>query len=521
MLRTNRRIELHQKLFIVALLLLSIGFPKKAEALPAFARKYETSCNTCHVAFPKLNAFGEAYRIAGYQIPEGDERFIKQEPVSLGSEAWKRVWPEAIWPAAIAPSVPLAVRVTGAWVDDLRQGKNSMGENQDPLNDFRFPTALNLYGAGTLSEDMSLYVADHLYLNGANGELGKTFVQFSNLLDNIVPRQLFNLRTGLFVPASMAFDHHRNIMFSTPMMVTANTVTGTSFGAGHVHLGGHSGMDMHGSEPTYSGAFAMGQTQIGAELFGLVGSRMEYTLGVVNGAGNSSTTAARGTSDNNNSKDVYVRFRKKFGGMGFDGAIEKPNTPLSEQNDKPVLRDQQAWVDNSIVVGGFYYSGSHRMQADWNEEITLYDSTGNPILTGPNTFATLDEAHTENYTNKVWRSGADIDINQGNFDLIAAGVIGEDSNPLNKSRSITISMGMAQLDWVSPWPWVILSERLEEVRFDSDLVDEPADTRGSVSGITMQLRSNVKAQIEYQMDLDRAKDKIHNDMVVGVIDVAF
>ena len=39
-------------------------------AIPAFARKYKTSCMTCHVAYPKLNAFGEAYRLNGYQIPE-------------------------------------------------------------------------------------------------------------------------------------------------------------------------------------------------------------------------------------------------------------------------------------------------------------------------------------------------------------------------------------------------------------------------------------------------------------------
>lgn len=49
-----------------------------AYGIPAFARKYQTSCATCHVAFPKLNAFGESYRRNGFQFPEGtDLEYIK------------------------------------------------------------------------------------------------------------------------------------------------------------------------------------------------------------------------------------------------------------------------------------------------------------------------------------------------------------------------------------------------------------------------------------------------------------
>ena len=37
-------------------------------AIPAFARKYKTSCVTCHTVYPKLNPFGETYRINGFQF---------------------------------------------------------------------------------------------------------------------------------------------------------------------------------------------------------------------------------------------------------------------------------------------------------------------------------------------------------------------------------------------------------------------------------------------------------------------
>src|SRR5512140_1777641 len=41
----------------------------EAEAIPAFARKYDMKCNVCHVpGFPKLNDFGNLFRDRGYQM---------------------------------------------------------------------------------------------------------------------------------------------------------------------------------------------------------------------------------------------------------------------------------------------------------------------------------------------------------------------------------------------------------------------------------------------------------------------
>ena len=42
--------------------LMSALTPQRAEAIPAFARKYSVSCMTCHVAFPQLNSFGRERR---------------------------------------------------------------------------------------------------------------------------------------------------------------------------------------------------------------------------------------------------------------------------------------------------------------------------------------------------------------------------------------------------------------------------------------------------------------------------
>ncbi|MCK7489868.1 MAG: hypothetical protein MZU79_06280 [Anaerotruncus sp.] len=46
-----------------------LALSQAALAIPAFARKYGYNCNMCHVAFPKLNDWGQRFRDNGYQTP--------------------------------------------------------------------------------------------------------------------------------------------------------------------------------------------------------------------------------------------------------------------------------------------------------------------------------------------------------------------------------------------------------------------------------------------------------------------
>src|SRR5512135_1576471 len=43
-----------------------------ARAIPAFARRYHTTCATCHDPVPRLNPYGEAFQANGYQIGASD-----------------------------------------------------------------------------------------------------------------------------------------------------------------------------------------------------------------------------------------------------------------------------------------------------------------------------------------------------------------------------------------------------------------------------------------------------------------
>src|SRR5271165_2661523 len=85
----------------------------KSSAIPAFSRKYQTSCTTCHNNYPELNDFGEAFKKNGFKFPKDDESFVKQDPVLLGSKAQKEAFPEAVYPGQIPGTIPISFRYSG------------------------------------------------------------------------------------------------------------------------------------------------------------------------------------------------------------------------------------------------------------------------------------------------------------------------------------------------------------------------------------------------------------------------
>src|SRR6266700_5673464 len=128
-----------------------------AEAVPAFARKYQTSCQTCHIVFPKLNAFGEAFRLRGYRMPGETAEMVKEPPVSLGAPAYKKLWPQSVWPGEVSSTVPLAVNVKLADVNTSTL--NDDGTITSIRSDLQFPQEVNIFGAGTLGDHVS-YLAE-------------------------------------------------------------------------------------------------------------------------------------------------------------------------------------------------------------------------------------------------------------------------------------------------------------------------------------------------------------------------
>src|ERR1700686_1898467 len=103
---------------VVGLMLASVP---KTSAIPAFSRKYQTSCTTCHSDYPELNDFGEAFKKNGFKFPKDDETFVKEPPVLLGAKAQKEAFPKAVYPGEIPGSVPVAFRYSGNFMYNSRQ----------------------------------------------------------------------------------------------------------------------------------------------------------------------------------------------------------------------------------------------------------------------------------------------------------------------------------------------------------------------------------------------------------------
>ncbi|MHC4143851.1 MAG: hypothetical protein ACYSUD_03635 [Planctomycetota bacterium] len=132
-----------------------------ARAMPAFARKYRTSCATCHEAYPRLNGVGEAFRLNGYKFAD-DEMYIKDEPVEMGDEAYKRLWPSAIWPADIPGLPPISVTLDNDATYDI-------GGTESARTEFNFPQRAKVLGAGAVGETISAFLELGFTRQGAGG----------------------------------------------------------------------------------------------------------------------------------------------------------------------------------------------------------------------------------------------------------------------------------------------------------------------------------------------------------------
>jgi hypothetical protein len=64
----------------LALLAIELGGSSAANGIPAFARKYGLPCSSCHETWPKLNTFGQTFKDNGYQLMNGHDSPIWQNP---------------------------------------------------------------------------------------------------------------------------------------------------------------------------------------------------------------------------------------------------------------------------------------------------------------------------------------------------------------------------------------------------------------------------------------------------------
>jgi hypothetical protein len=441
-------------LFVIVGLL---GSAATANALPVFARKYQTSCQTCHSMFPKLNAFGEAFRLRGYRMPGQTEDMVKEKPVSLGAPAYKRLWPEAIWPGEISSAVPLAVNMKLA---DLNiSSLNDDGSVTSIHNDFQFPQEVNLFGAGTLGDHVS-YLGEVTFAENPDSSVSVELEHAHMGFDSpFGPEDLFHFRIGKFAPNIV--DGFQEMWLSTDAGIDSLFA--------YNPIGLHGGTGLAGdATPTPIALPALVQ---GVEGYGIIAHRALWVAGMANGIGPSATDTT-GRFDGNNAKDVYARFDYKIGGMGLDG--DTGGRPVPEKN----------WQDNSLRLGVFTYRG---------------DASGTdfPTTTEDGVEANIQDVH-------FLRTGLYASWYYQDLNVFGAYLHGSDSLQLADASTgsllnafvPTFHAWFTQADYMI-YPWLQATGRYETVTPGDITIPS---LRTGVFTLSALVRANVKAMIEYQRD---------------------
>ena len=433
-----------------------VGAVRPASAVPAFARKYQTSCQTCHVVFPKLNPFGEAFRLNGYRMPAETEEQIKETPVSLGSEAYKKTWPSMVYPSTIPGHVPLAINIKLA---DVYASETDGTSRTITRNDFQFPQEINLFAAGTFGEKFG-YLAELTFENGAG-----VSIERAQLTANSVggPEHAVNFKVGFFAPDLEDGFHEMWLMTNNGIdsLFTYNPV-------------GPQG----GTSTAEEGAgISLPENVKGIEFYGVAKHRLFYTLGVTDGLGQVSTDPTSNPqslgNDPHSTKDWYARIDYKFGGMGLDGDTTGKTLPTEN------------WRENSVRVGLLGYHGSGDDVA-----FHLFDDTGTP------TFDVIDRRYDRLglYVSWLWR-----DLN-----LFGVYLHGKDDLTVTDLGTAAVTQPNPTYNsWFVQGDYVIRPPFQVSLRYEDVSPGDPSASslRVGNANFTYLIVANIKLMLEYQRDL--------------------
>ncbi|MGB8580050.1 MAG: hypothetical protein WCD47_04465 [Candidatus Sulfotelmatobacter sp.] len=166
---------------LILLFLVMAGSPR-ANALPAFARKYGLRCSACHESWPMLNYFGQKFKDNGYQIMNDRDAPIWQNP--------------GYWPVTFRMT-PFWHRVsTGkVLVDTYTAGSTTpTGSAIQRVTSSGFDlSGLDFHTGGTLYKNISFYVLPSSDSTGAFH-----FETVMARLDNVFGSPWLNIKLGKF-----------------------------------------------------------------------------------------------------------------------------------------------------------------------------------------------------------------------------------------------------------------------------------------------------------------------------------
>jgi hypothetical protein len=373
---------------LLAIAAVVVMLAESASALPVFARRYATSCTTCHAIIPKLNPFGVAFRNNGYRIPAGEEQLVVPPDVSLGAPDWKKIWPKAVWPGAIPGMPPLAFRAAA----------DAMIAPSQPLQvNFNFPSFLAMYFAGPAGDTVSYFGQVALAGSPATVNIDRAYAQF-----RLSPER----RGSNWLMLKVGKIDNRAEPFSS----TFRKTTAANFNVSDYRVIAE-GFGLRDRNPGIEawGAATGPDNRGGLEYaFGLM---QGISLGQVNEYASGPGSAIAKTTFN--SKDYYWNASYKFGGLGVVGSREEKEHPNGTHN----------YAEKSILLGTYGYRGKRPSD----------------VMPGVD----ADEFRI---------TGAKVDAYYGNLNVYGAVAVGRDALKGSSAQTIHSSAFFVESDYmVFPW----------------------------------------------------------------------
>ncbi|MCF8241531.1 MAG: hypothetical protein K9J16_09095 [Melioribacteraceae bacterium] len=128
-------------------------------AIPAFARQYRMSCQTCHSPFPKLKPYGDDFAGNGFVLSdqEAPRYFLETGDPEL----------------SLIRDFPLAIR--------LDAHVTYRSDNTNSKTDLSTPYLLKLLSGGSLAKDMAYYFYFYMNERGEVAGVEDAFIMFNNL----------------------------------------------------------------------------------------------------------------------------------------------------------------------------------------------------------------------------------------------------------------------------------------------------------------------------------------------------
>jgi hypothetical protein len=294
-------------------------------AIPAFSRKYETSCSTCHLTPGKLNAQGEAFRLNGYSFPVAIPGVEEEEGLPLGAEPWKELWPEAIWPGEIPATLPLALH----FANDVRVARD--GRDGRLAAGYFFPQLVHLQAATTLGQGFAVYL-DLGWFAGQGVHLTEAKLKVQDPLPWL-PERALNVWVGAQRPHLLTFgdatlDRAARQRFLWQLSSPADWLLRHP---------------TTGEALVSDSRFQLGSARPAVELNGLASGRLYYGIGLAqpSGVGHAS--------------DVYTKVRYKLGGIGLDGRVPLGHEPTAwggQLLDRGLTFEQFTYFGESLRADG-------------------------------------------------------------------------------------------------------------------------------------------------------------------------